>query len=171
MAIRLSGFPELAFIDFEASGLDQDSYPISVGISMLHRPETYYSVIRPAAGWTYWSEVSEGIHGLSRSHIEQVGRPATVVADEIMAFIGDAHLMSDNPWHESMWLETLLAVDRKHRPRAFKDLNALLIRLSAGNNIDLGDAIRSNKARHPHTHNAGDDARGMRELTRALLDP
>lgn len=63
-------------IDFEASSLDADSYPIEVGIARWRGPEerieTWSTLIRPPAEWRSrrWSLASQEIHGIRPEDLE-----------------------------------------------------------------------------------------------------
>lgn len=65
-------FP-LVVMDFEASALTLDSYPIEVGVAIATTPsssiETWSSLIAPAPDWdlaSHWDPDAERIHGISR---------------------------------------------------------------------------------------------------------
>ena len=60
----------VSFIDFEASGLSDKSYPIEVAWSIYGGPIESY-LISPAGieSWTDWDPVSEKVHGISRSDL------------------------------------------------------------------------------------------------------
>src|SRR5690554_3364695 len=75
-----------AFIDFKASSLDLiASYPIEVGLCL---PDgTLHSwLIRPNRQWQDWSDSAEAIHGISRSRLEQEGRPVAEVVEQLNGF-------------------------------------------------------------------------------------
>lgn len=69
-------------IDFEASSLDPDSYPIEVGVARWRRPdepiETWSTLIRPPEAWRSrrWSPASQQIHGIRREELEDGMDPA-----------------------------------------------------------------------------------------------
>lgn len=103
-------FPDLLtvppILDFEASSLSDQSYPISVG--MLVRGISYYYLIKPKREWTDWSMDSQGVHRLSRSNIENFGYPVTVVASLIEYTLKKySCVYSDNPYYEEKWARKL----------------------------------------------------------------
>lgn len=101
-----AGFP--SFIDFEASGLDPESYPVEVAWSGPDGTVTSY-LIRPEPSWTYWDPNAADIHGLSRERLDAEGLPAEIVAYRLnaaLAAVGVAY--SDASAFDGFWCETLL---------------------------------------------------------------
>jgi DNA polymerase III epsilon subunit-like protein len=99
---------QVVFLDFEASSLDPDSWPVEVGLSWITQDldvRTYDSLIRPAAHWPEhaWSEASAAIHNIPREEID-AAPPAAAVSDDLIAAIGDRICLSDNPGFEQRWL-------------------------------------------------------------------
>ena len=78
----------LMVIDFEASSLDLDSYPIEAGIACWPAPDQpvfgWSVLIQPAGEWTrqgHWSPVSAKVHGIRGSDLVARGHaPQQVVA-------------------------------------------------------------------------------------------
>ena len=71
------------FLDFEASSLGKDSYPIEVAwVFEDGRSETH--LIRPAPAWTDWDERAAAIHGILRADLEIHGTAAEVVAARLL---------------------------------------------------------------------------------------
>lgn len=73
--------PYKYFIDFEASGLGDDGYPIEVGVAW--DGGSFESLITPIEKWTYWNSQAQKTHGISRRKLEKEGRPAIEVAEEL----------------------------------------------------------------------------------------
>ena len=117
------------FIDFEASGLALESYPIEVAwsdesgriTSFLISPETVQD-------WQHWSDQAEFIHGIKRKTLISDGlRPATVCA-QITAALSHKRVYSDNPDFDGMWMKTLFDGARITYPDInLLSLDALLI--------------------------------------------
>jgi DNA polymerase-3 subunit epsilon len=85
----------LAVIDFEASSLDQDSYPIEVGLALWPAPGEpilgWSALIRPAGDWTrhgHWSPASGKVHGIRGSDILAHGQSPEQVAAALNAALG-----------------------------------------------------------------------------------
>ena len=98
----------LVFIDFEASSLHVESYPIEVGWCM--QDGTGASIlIRPEPSWTDWSLESQSVHGICRSTLLSDGVPAADAARHVAQMLSGCSLMSDSTLDER-WLDKLLAV-------------------------------------------------------------
>jgi hypothetical protein len=97
----------IVFLDFEASSLSDDSYPVEVGwIFEDRRAESF--LIRPAAGWTDWDPQAEAIHGLSRDTLEREGVPHEEVASTMVRELGGHQLYASAPSWDGKWLSLLL---------------------------------------------------------------
>lgn len=94
------------FLDFEASGLDPQSYPIQVGWTASYTSaDCIY--IRPVESWTYWSLEAEAIHGLPPRLLSDVGRPVAEVAERLnQALEGQTVYCDGLPW-DRHWLDRL----------------------------------------------------------------
>ena len=104
-------FLQFAFLDFEASSLDEDSWPIEVGLSWIDRHldvQTFQSLIRPAPEWPEhaWSPVSAKVHNIPRCDLDDAPDVATVANDLLKALHGRTAL-SDAPPFERHWLDRL----------------------------------------------------------------
>ncbi len=93
-------------IDFEASGLAFDSYPIEVGV-VLDTGQKYCSLIKPANDWCHWDQKAENIHGLCLEIVHAHGKPIATVAKELNAFIGEGTVFSDGWVVDKPWLSKL----------------------------------------------------------------
>lgn len=113
------------FLDFEASALDEGSYPIEIGWvgedgvcnSFLITPTPMWSRSRP------WSRSSEKIHGIARAELAIDGVPAQEAAVRASRALGASGVtvVSDNPDWEERWLALLLA-EGGVAPIAVKDV-------------------------------------------------
>ena len=96
------------FMDIGASSLRAESYPIEIawvdenGHGEIH-------LIRPAATWTDWDPIAEGIHGISRQHLQDEGEDVFDVARRAAAILGRGHVevIPSSVW-DSTWLWKLL---------------------------------------------------------------
>lgn len=100
-----------AALDFEASSLSADSWPIEVGLSWLKDDEvmTWSSLIQPATEWPLsdWSRASEQVHGIALQAL--LDAPASnSVAAELNAQLAGRTLVSDAPESDGRWLGRLL---------------------------------------------------------------
>ena len=104
-------------IDFEASGLSSESYPIEVGL-VLQDGTIYHSLIRPIESWKHWSDKAEKIHGIRKSDIQRYGKNVTHVCLELNRICGRQTLFSDCWVKDSDWVNKLFeagAVERTFR--------------------------------------------------------
>lgn len=92
------------FIDFEASGIAPDSYPIEVAV--VFPGGEYQALIRPAGYWDHWSYDAQDMHGLSREQLILEGTPPLEVAQAMNRLFDGKTLCSDNP-ADCFWLDVL----------------------------------------------------------------
>ena len=78
---RTSLFWPIAVLDFEASSLDDDSYPIELGLALWPAPDEpilgWSTLIRPVGDWMrrgHWSPASAKVHGIQGSDLLAHGR-------------------------------------------------------------------------------------------------
>ena len=95
-----------SFIDFEASGFGNESYPIEVGVA-LSSGQKYCTLIKPASNWLYWDQKAEQVHGLSVEVLRAYGKPINIVARELNFFLADSTLYSDGWVVDKPWLSKL----------------------------------------------------------------
>lgn len=148
------GKPPL-FLDFEASSLSPQSWPVEIGYAWItgDRVETHASLIEPRADWALsdWSTRAEDIHGLALTEV-LAGRPADIIAAETDIF-AQYTVISDNPAREQVWLDRLRA-GRDPRIEVLPLRKTVAARLSDRATDDF--ALRLLRA--PAPHRAGPDA-------------
>jgi DNA polymerase III epsilon subunit-like protein len=94
------------FIDFEASSLHDDGYPIEVGwVFEDGRPEQH--LIKPAPGWVDWDPQAQALHGISRAMLA-TGAAHDVVARRMMDILAGHSLYATAPSWDGKWLSALL---------------------------------------------------------------
>ena len=153
----------LVTIDFEASALTLQSYPIEVGIAIAHSLtgaiDVWSSLIEPDASWALaeqWDPDAEKIHGISRRELRE-GMSAMAVMTILNDLAPDgAQAWCDGGHYDAHWLAVLEAA--AERSATFK--------LS-----DLGPVIRADPDRYPQfisvmsrskpPHRAGPDAKRL----------
>ena len=95
-----------AFLDFEASSLSDDSYPIEVGwVFEDGRREAH--LIRPAPQWLDWDKRAEALHGISRTRLEAEGAAHDVVAQRVLEALADHDVYVGAPSWDGKWLSML----------------------------------------------------------------
>lgn len=150
-----------AVIDFEASALDPDSYPIEVGIAIWRGPmstiTTWSSLIEPIPAWVrdgVWFEAAQKIHGIAPADLMGAPSPAKVMSSINAILAGMETAVSDNPKWEDDWLRKL-SHGAGIEPRFTIDGLADRLRYMSGSDrMRMIDHVRDN----PRPHRAGADA-------------
>lgn len=95
------------FLDFEASSLSDDSYPIEVAwVFEDGRSEGH--LIAPAENWTDWDDAAEAIHGIKRASLHSEGEPHDRVAGRMVEVLAGHDLFASAPSWDGKWLSVLL---------------------------------------------------------------
>jgi hypothetical protein len=95
------------FLDFEASSLSKDSYPIEVGWAG-EDGSTEAHLIRPAPDWTEWDASAEAIHQIGRDRLLGEGEPHDQVARRMLEALGPQDVYVTAPSWDGAWLSRLL---------------------------------------------------------------
>ena len=118
------------FIDFEASSLRVDSYPIEVAWN--NQSGTIHSfLINPSHypdDWNDWDPRAEALHGLTREYLKQHGQPPVDVARQLQDDLPKT-LYSDAPDFDAFWLDRLFISANIKNNYIIKDATVLLERL------------------------------------------
>lgn len=106
-----AGERPLVFLDFEASSLSPESWPIEIGWAWVEGDAVLggSALIAPRPDWplsAWWPE-AERVHGIPLAEV-LAGARAEDVAAMTDAFAG-CELVSDNPVWEQRWLDRLRA--------------------------------------------------------------
>lgn len=118
-------FP-LAVIDFEASSLGSDSYPIEVGVAIATGRQadiaSWSALIKPSPEWksaNAWDRRSEQVHGIRQSQLDEGLQPAEALArlNELLTPIGT--VWCDGGQYDRFWFDRLCKAAPLVRP-AFK---------------------------------------------------
>lgn len=148
------------FLDFEASSLDEDSWPIEIGIARVRNRKvaTDSRLIRPEPDWNpdAWSSASEKIHGISRETLRTAGIEATKVA---MWFKeqNTGIAITDNPEFERRWLIKLLGAHPPFPLVRLLDFDSY-VKMSLPDAAAVSRCFRALEASRPQPHRAGPDA-------------
>jgi hypothetical protein len=172
-----------AFLDFEASSLSHDSYPIEVGW-VFEDGAAEAHLIRPAPGWTDWDPTAEALHGLSRAQLQAEGEPHEAVARRTLAALTGHELFVSAPSWDGKWMSLLLRTaglprhalrvrdsDEAHRAAAAEVLRgripeAEVAPLAAALLGEARQAILERGARHRALPDAEDELAVWREVRR-----
>lgn len=112
MTTKVLPFHRFAFLDFEASSLDRNSWPIEVGLSWIddrREIQTFESLIRPALEWSEeaWSQASALVHNIPRSELA-TALHVEVVAEGLLKALDGRIALSDASPFERHRLDQLL---------------------------------------------------------------
>lgn len=146
------------FIDFEASGIAPDSYPIEVAV--VSNESVYSSLIKPARYWTHWSFDAQDMHGLSQDHLLQEGDPPHTVAERMNQLFSGQVLCSDSP-QDGFWLDVLFEAADQIPTFELKPLEVFVGREAASDIYRLLPTTRHHRALH--------DATALMEACRAFF--
>jgi len=116
MEIRVS---DLFYIDFEASSLSLESWPIEIGIAWIEGAgvQSWSTLIRPDPSWDLedWSAQSAKVHNIPYEDVMAAPR-ALDVALEVRDRLQGKTPVSDNPEFEMRWMKKLLALTNDQSP-------------------------------------------------------
>lgn len=147
------------FIDFEASGIAPDSYPIEVAV--VSSEISFSSLIKPVRYWTHWSFDAQDMHGLTQDHLLKEGdTPAAVARNMNQLFLGQV-LCSDSP-QDSFWFDVLYEAAGLMPTFELKPLEVLVGREAASDIYCLLAPTRC--------HRALQDATALMEACRAYFE-
>jgi hypothetical protein len=96
-------------IDFEASGLGRESYPIEVAWGESRDSVTSF-LLNPdkMEDWTEWDPRSFEFHGIPREKLISSGEDPRRVAEIMVKELSGKALYSDEPRYDNMWKDRLL---------------------------------------------------------------
>lgn len=150
-----------AVLDFEASALDPDSYPIEVGIAIWNGPMApiicWSTLIEPAREWVLsgiWTESSQKVHGITPGDLVGAPAPSSVLKDMNRVLGASTSIVSDNPYWEDLWLKRLCAAAGETLPVHVDKLSDRVQGIGVRRLI----AMKQHLADNARPHRAGDDA-------------
>jgi hypothetical protein len=121
------------FVDFEASGIAPDSYPLEVAV--VFPGGEYQALIKPAPYWEHWSYDAQDMHGLSRELLINEGQTPLAVAQEMNRLFDGKTLCSDNP-ADCFWLDVLFEAAGIEPTFAVQPIESFVGRDAAGEIYD-----------------------------------
>jgi len=96
------------FLDIEASGLDDYSYPIEIAWSGPDgRVESHLLRVDDIPEWIYWSDAAQVQHGISPKMLWQHGESPRAVAERMNMALAGATVYVDGLAWDQVWLNTL----------------------------------------------------------------
>ena len=166
------------FIDFEASSLTPNSWPIEVGIAWVSKEHITVEVklIRPEASWSMddWHSESEDVHGIPRPDLDNA-EPAEIVAGWLREKLLGKLVVSDAPEFDQRWLDKLMQTIGGAPEIKLSDFDQVVWRAFSeiDGHIALGRLhdVYTSLTREVTLHRAGDDAASLARAWQAGLRP
>lgn len=154
----IMAFDRFAILDFEASSLSAESWPIEIGLSWIEGGEvrTWSSLIRPDPVWNLddWSTASSAVHGITLDEVFGAPEKSQVVEDFRQA-LGTRRMVSDAPEFDQRWLAKLLGQDQLEDGFGVEDIDAITFAVFDSDQIrQMIVALQNIEA----PHRAGPDA-------------
>jgi hypothetical protein len=155
----------IAFIDFEASGLGPDSWPVEVGWAHVGQ-EAHSLLIQPHATWALdkWNPVAERMHGLTIEGLQADGHAVADVCDALDRELIGAHVYCDALLYDGFWLSVLYDAAVRAPKFELVDLQDLLSTISSPRDIARAEVLADTS--EPHMHRAAQDVCHMMEVYR-----
>ena len=155
-------FDRFVFLDFEASGLGPQSWPIELGVSWIApdlKVHTYSNLVRPSGDWAEdgWSPESAAVHGIPRRDLD-AAPSVDVVARDFLTILGNRIALSDVPGLERFWLETLLEAAQLVNTVEIRDFK---VTMSKTFSSAVMDHVFAQRTLDGITHRAGADSRRL----------
>jgi len=149
----------LAVIDFEASALALDSYPIEVGLAIARQRgssiETWSALIQPHPTWDLnkrWDPDAQRVHGIRQWQLRS-GHPAVVVMANLNQRLAGMVVWCDGGLYDEAWLMTLAQAAKTEPAFSLRDIGPVL-----RNDERALDRYQAISVQQPRPHRAGPDA-------------
>jgi hypothetical protein len=105
------------FIDFEASSLSDNSYPIEVAWNSTDGSvESYLISPESMPSWTDWDSAAEEVHGIPREELIRNGKSPKWLCEHMAKQCGGSVFVSDAPPFDSRWLSVLFSANDSAPP-------------------------------------------------------
>lgn len=104
----------IVFVDFEASSLAKQSYPIEIAWVFADGRSRSF-LIKPDPKWTDWSVEAESIHGISRERLETEGVAVATITNEMIDTLSGHDLYASAPSWDGKWMSVLLRAGGRPR--------------------------------------------------------
>lgn len=154
-----------AIIDVEASGFGRGSYPIEVGL-VTAEGEAFCTLIRPQPEWQHWDAAAEQVHGVARPLLDQHGRSAREVAQQLNERLHGRVVYSDGWANDYSWLGALFDAVDSFPAFRLKDLRELLSEAEKAIWHATRDEVQQRL--QLRRHRASSDARIIQETLRTV---
>lgn len=153
---------DLFFLDFEASSLGRESYPISVGwVKGADESDTF--LITPSSEWTDWDIKSESIHGLSRKTITESGIDCCEAMKRLNSHLKGSVAVCSS-LYDIFWLKRLREASEVNED--FQLVNCLDLSIIDKHNYHRICALIESES----THNPIDDAIALKNAILSVMN-
>lgn len=152
----------IVFLDLEASGLGQASWPIEAGWCFLTgKPSAM--LIAPHEDWpdAAWDPAAEDLHGIDLKKLQRSGKPVGEVCNAMNEALKGARVFSDAPDWDGFWLYRLFSAAKARQQFQLCDFADLFENVSP-ERFRKAKEIAQKEA--PHSHRAAADVLHMRLL-------
>ena len=161
------------FLDFEASSLSKQSYPVEIGwIDESGQGESH--LLHPAPNWTEWDDEAAAVHGISRRTLIERGEAVESVCARLVDLAQTHRLLASAPSWDGHWLSMLLrAAGRPRHLIRLEDTEVAFIEAAnarSGDATTLIAAARAKAEAQPPAHRALADARREWSIWRMIVE-
>jgi len=111
----------ITIIDFEASGLEADSYPIQVAWNIGDVVHSHYINPKHVPEWLGWSVASEAVHNIPRSYLHEYGEHPAGVAKAMNDSLAGCTVYSDAVPYDKNWCQRLFDASPYEMAFGFND--------------------------------------------------
>ncbi|WP_151703285.1 hypothetical protein [Nitrincola alkalilacustris] len=118
----------LVFMDLEASGLGEASYPIEAAWVAAdgERQDSFLINPKSVAGWRYWDEHAEEVHGIDHNDLVRDGISAQAACKRLNQHLQGCIVVTDAPSYDRFWLDRLYEACRCEPSFRVEGLDAIL---------------------------------------------
>lgn len=162
MGTQSSPPQRLAFIDFEASGLGPDSWPIEVGWA-FDDGLTDSLLIAPAPSWSMdaWDAKAERLHGITPRMLADSGVDASEACDRLEAALRGRTIYSDAPDWDGFWMMRLFKAAARRNDFRLDDFARAMPVLPT---VEKARLLQQADRMTPRRHRAAEDALHLRTI-------
>ncbi len=156
---------KLSFIDFEASSLDLDSWPVEAAmLSTWGQADAFLIQRHPSWSMRAWDRRSANIHGIALADLQEKGEDWEAGLARLEANAQGHPVFSDAAEFDQHWLDRLAAAAGRAAPFRIRDWHEAL---PSGLKPRVWRAIRAEAGMlAPRAHRAAADTKFMLEVWR-----
>jgi len=158
------------FLDFEASSLSDESYPIEAGWASLDLVTGIITsesmLITPVVAWTDWNPASQAIHNIERQTLYTDGYTVCAVAQRMSMILGGM-VLCDGGAYDEHWNQRLYYAAGEMCPYTLRDYwHEVALRMNDHELDSLKQFMVFERFREPRPHRAKEDAEFLAKLYR-----